>query len=561
MKRAAFVSTLAFLLVVAAAAPVHAADVQPTPPPIRDLTPASATPPAAGITWPHSPGSTCTGWYLQKDYGYNWPAATTWWEAECDAYDPSCFPACEPAGNVALLVDFYYWDGSTAIFYGEQYYQDWSVGTTCMYWLDSATGLQYQYDTPTCPWTGPGNAAPFPGFRITCSAVYNCTFDGSDSFASDGVASYRWDFGDGSTSDVEMAQHSYAATGTYIARLTVIDNGGLVAATSTAVRIDIPPIASFTYACSGSTCTFDASASSDPDGTVERYYWNFGDGPATWFATPMAQHTYVQAGSYTVTLLVVDDGGASTSAQQTAVVSNLDIPPTAAFTSNCAALACSFDGSVSADPDGSIQAYSWNFGDGGTATTAAAQHTYVNAGTYTVTLAVTDDAGLVGTTSKTVTVVATVPTASFSVTCAGGACTFDASGSTDLGGTITAYEWTFGDGATGQGKVVSHSYSSTGTYNATLTVTDSGGIITSTSKTASSIQLTATVAKVKSLRQVSLTWAGSNATGFEVYRNGVWIATVVGTSYVEAFSKSGTYTYRVCEANKSICSNSMTVSV
>jgi PKD repeat protein len=143
----------------------------------------------------------------------------------------------------------------------------------------------------------------------------------------------------------------------------------------------------------------------------------------------------------------------------------------------------------------------------------------------------------------------------------GGSCTFDASASTDIGGTITTYSWTFGDGTTGQGTVVSHSYPSTGTYNATLTVTDSGGVTTSTSKTASSIKLTATVAKVKSLRQVSLSWAGSNATAFEVYRNGVWIVTVAGTSYTEAFSKPGTYTYKVCEANKSMCSNSMTVSV
>jgi len=654
MKRAAFVSTLAFLLVVAAAAPVHAADVQPTPPPIRDLTPASATPPAAGITWPHSPGSTCTGWYLQKDYGYNWPAATTWWEAECDAYDPSCFPACEPAGNVALLVDFYYWDGSTAIFYGEQYYQDWSVGTTCMYWLDSATGLQYQYDTPTCPWTGPGNAAPFPGFRITCSAVYNCTFDGSDSFASDGVASYRWDFGDGTMAEGPIEQHTYAQVGRYPVSLTVTDTGGLVARESASVRIDIPPISTFTYTCSGWTCTFDGTASSDPDGTVQQYSWCFGDSVSGCVrGDSSAQHTYTQAGSYNASLWVVDDAGIYVhSPEQTVVISgqnpnhppiasftascsalrchfdpsassdpdgtiveydwtfvdannsgwgngyytpapqdvkfphdgtwvvtltvtdNLtlkastsqtvtltDLPPTASFASSCSGLTCKFDASASTDSDGTIQSYAWDFGDGGAATTATAQHGYANVGTYTVRLTVTDDAGLVDTTSKSITVLETVPTASFTVTCVGGSCTFDASASTDIGGTITTYSWTFGDGTTGQGKVVSHSYSSNGSYNATLTVTDSGGVTTSTSKTASSIKLTATVAKGTNLRQVSLSWAGSNATAFDVYRNGVWIVTVVGTPYTEAFSKPGTYTYKVCEANKSICSNSVTVSV
>ena len=67
--------------------------------------------------------------------------------------------------------------------------------------------------------------------------------------------------------------------------------------------------------------------------------------------------------------------------------------PVAAFTSSCDALSCSFDGSGSADPDGSVASYDWSFGDGATSSDASVTHTYDAAGDYTVTLTVTDDQG------------------------------------------------------------------------------------------------------------------------------------------------------------------------
>src|SRR3989442_11610823 len=70
-----------------------------------------------------------------------------------------------------------------------------------------------------------------------------------------------------------------------------------------------------------------------------------------------------------------------------------DQPPVAAFSSSCSGLTCSFT-STSSDPDGSITAYSWTFGDGGTSTVQNPSHTYTAGGTYTVALTVTDNAGL-----------------------------------------------------------------------------------------------------------------------------------------------------------------------
>jgi PKD repeat protein len=78
--------------------------------------------------------------------------------------------------------------------------------------------------------------------------------------------------------------------------------------------------------------------------------------------------------------------------------------PTAAFTSSCTLLACSFDGTGSTDTGGTITAYAWTFGDGGTSTSSKPTHTYAAAGSYSVSLKVTDSGGLTNTLTKTVSV-------------------------------------------------------------------------------------------------------------------------------------------------------------
>lgn len=84
-------------------------------------------------------------------------------------------------------------------------------------------------------------------------------------------------------------------------------------------------------------------------------------------------------------------------------------PPTASFTVECSGLTCSFDGTSSADGDGSIQSYAWAFGDGSSGTGSQTQHTYGTDGTFSVTLTVTDNDGATGTSTETVTVSAAEP--------------------------------------------------------------------------------------------------------------------------------------------------------
>ena len=137
-----------------------------------------------------------------------------------------------------------------------------------------------------------------------------------------------------------------------------------------------------------------------------------------------------------------------------------------------------FSGAASSDPDGSITAYAWTFGDGAAATGVSVSHAYATAGTYTVTLTVTDNGGVRASDTALATISDRPPVANAGpdqTAAMGTAVTLNGSGSTDPDGTITAYSWTFGDGATGSGMSMSHAYAAAGVYTATLTVTDNLG--------------------------------------------------------------------------------------
>ncbi|GAA1627016.1 PKD domain-containing protein [Georgenia ruanii] len=170
---------------------------------------------------------------------------------------------------------------------------------------------------------------------------------------------------------------------------------------------NVAPTAAFTSTAANLAASFDAAGSSDPDGTIASYAWDFGDGATGTGVKP--SHTYAAAGTYTVRLTVTDNVGATGTVTHAVTVTAPqpgNVAPTAAFTSTAADLAASFDAAGSSDPDGTIASYAWDFGDGATGTGVTASHTYAAAGTYTVRLTVTDNVGATGTVSHAVTVTA-----------------------------------------------------------------------------------------------------------------------------------------------------------
>ncbi len=209
------------------------------------------------------------------------------------------------------------------------------------------------------------------------------------------------------------------------------------------------PTADFTFVCDLLECTF-TDASTDGDGSIASYSWNFDDGSAA-VTTADPVHTYAAAGTYDVTLTVTDNEGATDNVTKAVTVS--DVPnalPTADFTFACSDLTCDFENN-SSDQDGSIASRSWNFGDN---TPESGQgnpsHTYAAAGTYDVELTVTDDRGGTGTVTKPVTVTAPAGgglSASFEVSCSAARCTITNTTEGATGAVVT-WDWDFGDGQT-----------------------------------------------------------------------------------------------------------------
>ncbi len=179
-----------------------------------------------------------------------------------------------------------------------------------------------------------------------------------------------------------------------------------VASGRTVIAPPAPPVARFTSSTNGLTVDVDGTTSSDANGPISAYAWNFGDGGTGTGVT--AQHTYAAGGTYNVQLTVTDNTGITNSVTHAVTVTAPppNQPPVAAFTSTATNLAVAFNGTGSDDPDGTIASYAWTFGDGSTAAISTPSHTYAAAGDYQVTLTVTDDDGATDSVTQTVTTTA-----------------------------------------------------------------------------------------------------------------------------------------------------------
>ncbi len=208
--------------------------------------------------------------------------------------------------------------------------------------------------------------------------------------------------------------------------------------------------------------------------------WNFGDG--TTGSTQNASHTYTSSGNFYASLTVTDSKGlVGTSAPLNVSVASpspLAVASSGTPTSGTAPLAVSFSSAAS----GGVPPYSyaWSFGDGSSATGANVSHTYSLAGAFTATVTASDSAGGTATSSVSISVSSSGGTTlqvgvSASPTSGPAPLSVAFQGTASSGSPPYSFAWTFGDGGTGTGANVTHSYAAAGSYVATCNVQDSKG--------------------------------------------------------------------------------------
>ncbi len=332
---------------------------------------------------------------------------------------------------------------------------------------------------------------PTPGETVTFDPAGTSDPDGDD------ITSLEYDLdGDGSyetfKETFDTVQESYDQPGNYTVRLRVTDEHGATDVTTVVVEVREPneaPFATFYYTPEspvdvGETVTFDAVESSDSDGSIDRYVWDFdGDGAAEENGpNEVVTHSYASPGTYTATLTVVDDDGATDTTTRDVTVEDTaeftcSVEPTTVAPGESVSLQASGYGQadgVSFDVDGD-ESYEYQYRQ------PPVSHAYQEAGTYTVLARTELASGFEYAECGSVTVEENQPpdaaiTISPRSPEPGDTVTLDASGASDPDGSITEYRWDVdGDGTTDQtttGPQTTVQYADTTRLNPSVTVVD-----------------------------------------------------------------------------------------
>lgn len=309
------------------------------------------------------------------------------------------------------------------------------------------------------------------------------------------ISSYNWNFGDGQVDSGSIVVHNFLNPGTFAVKLTVTDSlGGIGTTTQNVVaKANQLPISSFVataQASNGLALHFDGSASTDSDGNIVSYAWNFGDGQTGSGVT--IDHTYSLPATYAVSLTVTDDKNGSTTQTQQIVVRDT-IPPVLSLQSpGSGSTIQSFNILVSGSSNKALSALTAQL-DGESLiniTLGADQKSFSqtivagHAGARVLTVIAKDLSGNSTTAQVNFNIVVNLPpVANLKITepssnVAPLMVMFDASSSSSPQGKTLHYQYDFGDGNTANSTngIVSHLFATAGSYTITMTVTDSSNI-------------------------------------------------------------------------------------
>ncbi len=284
-----------------------------------------------------------------------------------------------------------------------------------------------------------------------------------------GATSFSWQFQGGtpSTSTLSNPTVTFNNPGSFDVTLIATNSAGSYNETKfDYIVVQAPPVASFNTSVSGTTVTFTNTSIFG-----NTYLWNFGDGSTSTQFSPT--YTYINEGTYTVTLTVTNSCGSNTTTRTVQVF----LPPIVGFAvsqnSGCAPLSVNFTSTSS----GTGLTYNWQFPGGNPSSSTQANPTvnYVSPGNYSVTLTVSNAAGSSTAVQSNLIQVQGPPVTDFVVNVVGTTVHF-----TNLTTGATSYLWNFGNGQTSTVANPTHTYQSQGTYNVVLTSTNACGVSTYT---------------------------------------------------------------------------------
>lgn len=317
----------------------------------------------------------------------------------------------------------------------------------------------------------------FPTVNFSASSRTGCfpqqiQFTDSSTCAGGTIASWLWDFGDGTLSTQQHPAHTYTSAGSFNVSLRVTTSNGCSKILTRNFYISMYDGVDASFSINRSnSCTLPVSVSftnqTTGPGSI-RYLWNFGNGGTSTDANPT--YTYTQSGNYSVRLIATNSNGCKDTFVITNGIRLGTVTPD--FSSNsvaCQHSATSFRNISSPTPVSSI----WYFGDNTAAYSLHADHIYRNPGTYNVKL-VSDFGACRDSIIKQITV-QPAPAAQFAGTDTV-SCKFPYSAAfTNQSLRSVTYSWNFGDGSTSSQANPTHTYNTEGSYSVSLVATDAIG--------------------------------------------------------------------------------------
>jgi len=291
------------------------------------------------------------------------------------------------------------------------------------------------------------------------------------------VNGHAWSFGDGNSSTADMPSNTYSNAGLFSVTLTAWNSGGTNSLTRTnyVVATNLPPpTAEFVGGPTNGLAPLIVGLTNLTTGSVSSYVWDFGDGTLSDLENP--EYTYTNAGSYTISLTAVGQGGSNRITFTNYIVVTNPPPPAVNFiadiTNGMAPLTVHFTNLTT----GGVT-YDWTFGDSNSSSAADAVNTYTNAGVYSVTLTAIGAGGAASLTLTNYVEVTNLPPpiVNFIADVTNGLAPLTISFTNLTTGAID-YHWTFGDENSSSDANPLNTYTNAGVYSVTLTAIGPGGV-------------------------------------------------------------------------------------